>query len=123
MKVGFGWTRKDGDRHGPQACFVPAMKVSVYNRTRDKAEVLAKEGAQAAASLAEVCRDSKAVFTMLSDDSAVERRRNSAKEVWHFARVTLLTFPPAHKHGDGSPLGGEHSRRGQPFLARRSSPS
>jgi 3-hydroxyisobutyrate dehydrogenase-like beta-hydroxyacid dehydrogenase len=45
--------------------------VTVYNRTPDKAEALAAEGATVAASIAEACRGD-AVFTMLSNDEAVE---------------------------------------------------
>ncbi|HEY1337816.1 MAG TPA: NAD(P)-dependent oxidoreductase [Bryobacteraceae bacterium] len=44
----------------------------VYNRSRAKAEPLAGEGARVAASPAEASRDADAVFTMLSDDRAVE---------------------------------------------------
>jgi 3-hydroxyisobutyrate dehydrogenase-like beta-hydroxyacid dehydrogenase len=46
-------------------------RVTVYNRTRDKAEALKPEGALVAGSPAEAARDSEAVFTMLSDDQAV----------------------------------------------------
>lgn len=44
--------------------------VTVYNRSRDKAEGLAAEGAKVAASPAEAC-DSEAVFTMLANDDAL----------------------------------------------------
>jgi 3-hydroxyisobutyrate dehydrogenase-like beta-hydroxyacid dehydrogenase len=46
-------------------------EVTVYNRTPDKAEALAAEGARVAGSIAEACRG-EAVFTMLSNDEAVE---------------------------------------------------
>jgi len=45
--------------------------VTVYNRSRDKAEALATEGAKVAANPAEACRN-PVVITMLADDSAVE---------------------------------------------------
>ena len=45
-------------------------QVTVYNRTTSKAEALRGDGAQVARSVAEACRGD-AVFTMLSDDSAV----------------------------------------------------
>jgi 3-hydroxyisobutyrate dehydrogenase-like beta-hydroxyacid dehydrogenase len=48
-------------------------EVAVYNRSRDKAEALAAEGAHVAASPADACRDTEAVFTMLADDHAVEQ--------------------------------------------------
>jgi 3-hydroxyisobutyrate dehydrogenase-like beta-hydroxyacid dehydrogenase len=45
--------------------------VTVYNRTRAKAEVLAGEGARVATSVAEACRG-EVVISMLADDPAVE---------------------------------------------------
>ena len=44
--------------------------VTVYNRTRNKAEELQSAGAQVANSPAEACSRAEAVFTMLSDDIA-----------------------------------------------------
>lgn len=46
-------------------------RLTVYNRTREKAEAFAKEGAHVANSPAEAARDVEAVFTMLSDDHAM----------------------------------------------------
>jgi len=46
-------------------------RVTVYNRTRDKADALRRDGAAVAASVAEACR-ADAVVTMLADDNAVE---------------------------------------------------
>jgi 3-hydroxyisobutyrate dehydrogenase-like beta-hydroxyacid dehydrogenase len=46
-------------------------EVTVYNRTRAKAEALVKEGAREAATIAEACRGD-AVFTMLANDNVVE---------------------------------------------------
>jgi 3-hydroxyisobutyrate dehydrogenase-like beta-hydroxyacid dehydrogenase len=46
-------------------------KVTVYNRTRAKAEALASSGAVIADRPADACRG-EAVFTMLADDAAVE---------------------------------------------------
>jgi 3-hydroxyisobutyrate dehydrogenase-like beta-hydroxyacid dehydrogenase len=46
-------------------------ELAVYNRSREKAEALASEGARVAESPAEASKDSEAVFTMLSDDKAV----------------------------------------------------
>ncbi len=45
--------------------------VTVYNRTRSKAEALAAKGARIAASPGDACKGD-AVFTMLADDKAVE---------------------------------------------------
>jgi 3-hydroxyisobutyrate dehydrogenase-like beta-hydroxyacid dehydrogenase len=46
-------------------------RVTVYNRTRSKAEALATKGACIADQVADACRG-EALITMLSDDSAVE---------------------------------------------------
>lgn len=45
-------------------------EVTVYNRSRDKAEALAGEGAKVAGTVAEAC-DGQAVFTMLAHDDAL----------------------------------------------------
>jgi 3-hydroxyisobutyrate dehydrogenase-like beta-hydroxyacid dehydrogenase len=46
-------------------------QLAVYNRTREKAEALAGEGARVAASPAEAARGSEAVLSMLADDASV----------------------------------------------------
>jgi 3-hydroxyisobutyrate dehydrogenase-like beta-hydroxyacid dehydrogenase len=46
-------------------------RLTVYNRTRGKAEVLAREGAQVVDRIADACRGD-VLITMLSDDAAVE---------------------------------------------------
>ena len=46
--------------------------VAVYNRSRQKAEALAADGARVADSPADACADAEAVMTMLADDRAVE---------------------------------------------------
>jgi 3-hydroxyisobutyrate dehydrogenase-like beta-hydroxyacid dehydrogenase len=48
-------------------------KLAVYNRSREKTEALAKEGARIADSPAEACQDAEAVLTMVADDSALEQ--------------------------------------------------
>lgn len=45
----------------------------VYNRTRSKADDLAKNGAKVADSIAEACDGRDVVFTMLSDDKALNQ--------------------------------------------------
>ena len=49
-----------------------AHRVTVYNRTRSKAEPLAAEGARVAGSVCDAVQDCEAVVTMLADDHAVE---------------------------------------------------
>src|SRR5579875_3079579 len=46
-------------------------EVTVYNRTREKAEALHSDGARVANSPADAAHDAEAVFTILSDDQAV----------------------------------------------------
>jgi 3-hydroxyisobutyrate dehydrogenase-like beta-hydroxyacid dehydrogenase len=46
-------------------------RLTVYNRSPDKAEALVRQGATAARTVAEACR-AEVVFTMLADDRAVE---------------------------------------------------
>ena len=46
-------------------------QVTVYNRTRERAEALRKDGAGIAGSVAEAC-SGDAVLTMLADDAALE---------------------------------------------------
>jgi 3-hydroxyisobutyrate dehydrogenase-like beta-hydroxyacid dehydrogenase len=46
-------------------------RVTIYNRTRAKAEALATEGARVAGRVAEACRG-EILITMLADDDAVE---------------------------------------------------
>src|ERR1700688_2232047 len=46
--------------------------VAVYNRSREKAEALAADGARVANSPADACRESEVVMTMVADDPAVE---------------------------------------------------
>ena len=47
-------------------------ELTVFNRSREKAEPLAAQGARVASSPAEAARNSEAVFSMLPDDQAVE---------------------------------------------------
>ena len=46
-------------------------RVTVFNRTRSRAEALRADGAIVATSVAEACR-SEIVFTMVADDAALE---------------------------------------------------
>jgi len=70
MKVGFVGLGHMGS--GMAASLLKAgHEVTVYNRTRAKAEPLIAQGARIVASIADACRDS-AVITMLANDNAVE---------------------------------------------------
>ncbi len=70
MKVGFVGLGHMGS--GMAASLLKAgHEVTVYHRTRAKAEPLIAQGARVVASIADACRDS-AVITMLANDNAVE---------------------------------------------------
>lgn len=47
--------------------------VSVFNRSREKAEPLSSEGARVANSPADACRDAEVLMTMVADDNALEQ--------------------------------------------------
>jgi 3-hydroxyisobutyrate dehydrogenase-like beta-hydroxyacid dehydrogenase len=91
--------------------------VTVYNRTRERAEALRKDGAAVAGSVAEACRGD-AVLTMLADDAAVEEvvfgengvLKSLARGRLH---ISLSTIGVAL----GDRLAAEHTRVGQEFIA------
>jgi 3-hydroxyisobutyrate dehydrogenase-like beta-hydroxyacid dehydrogenase len=92
-------------------------RVAVYNRTRERAEALRKNGAGVAGSVAEACRGD-AVLTMLADDAAVE-------EVVFGDSGVLKSLPRGRVHISLSTisvalsdrLAAEHARMGQEFVA------
>ena len=92
-------------------------RVTVYNRTRERAEVLRKDGAAVAGSVAEACRGD-AVLTMLADDAAVEEvvfgesgvLKSLARGRVH---ISLSTISVALSDR----LAAEHARAGQEFIA------
>jgi len=93
-------------------------QVSVYNRTRVKAEALAGEAARAAVSPADACLESEAVFTMLSDDAAVEdvvfsEGGLSGALADNAAHISASTISTALARW----LASEHAARGQGFLS------
>lgn len=92
-------------------------QVMVYNRTRERAEALRKDGASIATSVAEACRG-EAVLTMLADDAALE-------SVVFGEGGILRSLPRDHFHISLSTIGvklsdklnAEHARAGQQFVA------
>jgi 3-hydroxyisobutyrate dehydrogenase-like beta-hydroxyacid dehydrogenase len=70
MRIGFIGLGHMG-RGMASSLLAAGHEVTVYNRTRSKAEVLAASGARVASSVAEACTGD-AVFTMLADDEPVE---------------------------------------------------
>jgi 3-hydroxyisobutyrate dehydrogenase-like beta-hydroxyacid dehydrogenase len=92
-------------------------RVTVYNRTRERAEALRKDGATVAGSIAEACRRD-AVLTMLADDAAVEAVVFGEGGVLKAlpsgrAHISLSTISVALSDR----LATEHARAGQEFIA------
>ena len=117
MKVGFIGLGKMGSGM-VRSLLRAGHQVSVYNRTHAKADALAKDGAHPAASIAEVCLGSEAVFTMLNDDSAVENvvfgeRGLAASLAGNTAHISASTISTAMVRR----LAAEHSRRAQDFVS------
>lgn len=93
-------------------------RVTVYNRTRSRAERLEREGARVAASPAEAARDAEALITMLADDGAVEAAvfgDGGALEALPrgAAHVSMSTISPALARR----LAGAHAGRNQAYIA------
>src|ERR1700686_5370160 len=92
-------------------------RVTVYNRTRERAEALRKDGAAVATSVAEACRG-EAVLTMLADDPALE-------SVAFGEGGVVRTLPRGRLHISLSTISvelsdkltAEHTRGGQQFVA------
>ena len=92
-------------------------RVTVYNRTRERAEVLRKDGASVAASLGETCRG-EAVLTMVADDDALQA-------VVFGEGGILRSLARGHLHISLSTIGVElsgkldaaHAQAGQHFVA------
>jgi 3-hydroxyisobutyrate dehydrogenase-like beta-hydroxyacid dehydrogenase len=94
------------------------QSVSVFNRSREKAVTLAAEGARAASSPADACRDAEAVMTMLADDHALEQivfgndgiASALKKDCVHLSHSTISTALARR-------LTAEHSQRNQGYLS------
>jgi len=93
-------------------------RVAVYNRTREKAEALAAEGARVCPSAGQAALGCEAVFTMLADDQSVEEIvfgsdaliSTLGRGSVHIACTTMSTALARR-------LATEHARRGQQFLS------
>jgi 3-hydroxyisobutyrate dehydrogenase-like beta-hydroxyacid dehydrogenase len=92
--------------------------VAVFNRSSEKAEALADDGARVASSPADACRDAEAVQTMLADDHAVEeivfgRDGIAAAMKTDCIHVSHSTISTAL----GRRLTAEHAQRSQGYLS------
>lgn len=93
-------------------------ELTVWNRSRDKAEPLAKEGARVAESPVEACRECEAAITMLADDHAVE-------QVVFGEKGMAAGLPRGAAHISSSTIGtamarrlaAAHGERGQEYLS------
>ena len=93
-------------------------ELTVWNRTRERAEVLAAEGARVASTPAEAALGAEAVLTSLFDDAAHE-------DVFFGADGLLEALAPGALHVSLSTISvalcerltAEHARRNQPFVA------
>jgi 3-hydroxyisobutyrate dehydrogenase-like beta-hydroxyacid dehydrogenase len=79
-------------------------KVTVYNRTRSRADELKSDGATVAETAGQAAAGAEAVFTMLSDDHALE-------EVTFGAGKLLESLPAGSVHLSASTISVQLSRR------------
>jgi len=92
-------------------------EVTVYNRTRAKAEALAASGAKVASTIAEACQG-EAVFTMLADDAALQATvygddgvlARLGKDAVHISSSTISVALSER-------LAADHAAAGQRFVA------
>lgn len=93
-------------------------RVAVYNRSREKAEVLEADGARVMDSPSQACLGCEVVFTMLADDRSVEDvvfgdrslMSTLGRGAVHVASTTMSTALARR-------LATEHTRRGQRFVS------
>lgn len=93
-------------------------ELTVYNRTKSKAEEMAAKGAKIVSSPAEAARETGIVFTVLSDDSAAEGVTfgeegilTGLEEGGVHVSISTLSVELAEK------LSMEHTKRGQHFIS------
>jgi 3-hydroxyisobutyrate dehydrogenase-like beta-hydroxyacid dehydrogenase len=89
-----------------------------YNRTRERAESLAKQGARVAASPREAATDVEVLITMLADDAAVEAVMfGDQGAIVGLARGAVHVSMSTIGHAFSRRLASEHSARGQKYVA------
>jgi 3-hydroxyisobutyrate dehydrogenase-like beta-hydroxyacid dehydrogenase len=117
MKLGFIGVGKMGSGMA-RNLLRAGHEVTLYNRTRRRAEALVTDGARIADLPAEAARDAEAVFTILSDDDAVEEvvfgeNGIAAGLREGAAHISSSTISVAF----GRRLNQEHKKREQAFVA------
>jgi 3-hydroxyisobutyrate dehydrogenase-like beta-hydroxyacid dehydrogenase len=116
MKVGLIGLGQMGSEIAPNI-LKAGHELTVYNRTRTKAEALASQGPKVAGCIADACRGD-AVMTMLADDAAVEG-------VVYAEGGVLDTLPKGATHISSSTISValsarmavDHAKRGQRYVA------
>jgi 3-hydroxyisobutyrate dehydrogenase-like beta-hydroxyacid dehydrogenase len=117
MKVGFVGAGKMGSGMA-RNLLRAGHEITVYNRTRNKAEALQSHGGRVAGSPAEAAHDAEAVFTMLADDQAVADAVLGDQGI-----ASVLKKGAPHISSStisislGRRLAEEHGKRGQAYLA------
>ena len=116
MKIGFLGLGKMGSALAARL-LAAGHTVTVWNRSRDKADSLAKQGACVADSPADAVRGQEAVFTMLMDDAAHESVLFGDETFFGFfekeaVHISLSTVSVALSKR----ISAEHERRGQMFV-------
>jgi 3-hydroxyisobutyrate dehydrogenase-like beta-hydroxyacid dehydrogenase len=121
MKVGFIGLGHMGA--GMAASLLKAgHQVTVYNRTRAKADGLVKQGAVAAGSIADACQGD-AVVTMLADDAALERVTHGENGNGENGILASLRKGAVHISSStisialSDRLAADHAAKGQRFVA------
>jgi 3-hydroxyisobutyrate dehydrogenase-like beta-hydroxyacid dehydrogenase len=116
MKVGFIGLGQMGSAMASNL-LKAGHEVTVYNRSRDKADALAGAGAKVAASPAAAC-DNEAVFTMLANDDALSAVVDGEQGLLaglgrNAIHISASTISVALSER----LAGEHATAGQRFVA------
>jgi 3-hydroxyisobutyrate dehydrogenase-like beta-hydroxyacid dehydrogenase len=92
--------------------------LTVYNRTRERADPLAKQGARAAGSPREAAAGAEVLITMLADDAAVESVIfGDQGALAGLARGAIHVSMSTIGHLLSRRLGSEHGARGQRYVA------
>jgi 3-hydroxyisobutyrate dehydrogenase-like beta-hydroxyacid dehydrogenase len=117
MKIAFLGLGQMG-RHMARRLLASGHELTVWNRSRERAEALAAEGAQVAATPADAVRQADAVLTMLFDDAANEAVLPGPQGLLEALRpgalhIALSTISVALSER----LTAEHARRNQLFVA------
>lgn len=117
MNIGFIGLGKMGSRIA-RSLLRAGHSVRAFNRSRDKAEALEKDGAVIVASPAEAAEGAEAVWTMLSDDQAVSKvtfAKDGLAETLapHAAHISSSTISISFTRQ----LAEQHEARGQKLIS------